>query len=65
MLALLPLAVMLWRIGVDQHFEGPTYQYWLVVLLVMFWQLLLQAGRRLHVTHRKNFELQYPQHAAH
>jgi len=58
-LALLPLAVMLWRIGVDQHFEGPTYQYWLVVLLVMFWQLLLQAGRRLHVTHRKNFELQY------
>jgi signal transduction histidine kinase len=39
--------------------RGPTYQYWLVVLLVMFWQLLLQAGRRLHVTHRKNFELQY------
>ena len=58
-LALPPMAVMLWRIGVDQHFEGPAYQYWLVVLLVIFWQLLLQAGRRLHVTHRKNFELQY------
>ncbi|MBX3657358.1 MAG: HAMP domain-containing histidine kinase [Ramlibacter sp.] len=58
-LALVPLTVMLWRIGVDLHFRGPTYHYWLVLLLVTFWLLLLQAGRRLHVTHRKNFELQY------
>lgn len=58
-LALCPLAAMLWRIGVEFEFQGPTYHYWLVVLLVMFWFLLLQAGRRLHVTHRKNFELQY------
>ena len=31
----------------------------LLALLLIYWQLLLQAGRRLHVTHRKNFELQY------
>ena len=58
-LALTALAVMLWRVGVQLQFHGPYYHYWVVTLLVIFWQVLRQAGLRLHVTHRKNFELQY------
>lgn len=58
-LALTALSVMFWRIGVELEFRGPFYHYWLVALLLVFWQVLLQAGRRLHMTHRKNFELQY------
>ena len=58
-LAITALAVMGWRIGVELRFNGPTYHWWLVTLLVIFWQVLRQAGFRLHVTHRRNFELQY------
>lgn len=58
-LAFTALAVMGWRIGVDLRFGGPFYHYWLIALLVIFWQVLRQAGLRLHVTHRKNFELQF------
>ena len=58
-LALSALGVLLWRIGADLQFRGPSYHYWIVTLLLMFWLVLRQAGRRLHVTHRKNFELQY------
>jgi signal transduction histidine kinase len=58
-LALTTLAVMLLRIGVQLQFNGPFYHYWLVILLVMFWMVLRQAGLRLHLTHRRNFELQY------
>src|SRR5512133_2818299 len=58
-LALTALAVMLWRVGVQLQFHGPYYHYWVVLLLVIFWLVLRQAGLRLHVTHRKNFELQY------
>jgi signal transduction histidine kinase len=58
-LALTALAVMAWRVGVDLQFRGPYYHYWVIALLVIFWQVLRQAGLRLHVTHRKNFELQY------
>jgi signal transduction histidine kinase len=58
-LALTTLAVMLWRIGVQLQFHGPFYHYWLVILLVMFWMVLRQAGLRLHLTHRRNFELKY------
>jgi signal transduction histidine kinase len=53
------LAAMAWRIGVDLRFEGPVYHYWMLALVLIFWQTLLQAGMRLHVTHRRNFELQY------
>jgi signal transduction histidine kinase len=53
------LAVMLWRIGVELGFRGPYYHYWIIALLVIFWLVLRQAGLRLHVTHRQNFELQY------
>jgi signal transduction histidine kinase len=58
-LAVAALGVMLWRIGVELEFEGPFYHYWLIALLVIFWQVLRQAGLRLHLTHRRNFELQY------
>jgi signal transduction histidine kinase len=58
-LALSALAVMLWRIGVDLQFRGPYYHYWIMALLVIFWQVLRQAGARLHMTHRRNFELQF------
>jgi signal transduction histidine kinase len=52
-------AIMLWRIAVDLGFGGPYFHYWILALLLVFWQALLQAGRRLHSTHRTNFELQY------
>jgi signal transduction histidine kinase len=58
-LTLTALVVMGWRIGVELQFQGPFYHWWLVALLVIFWQVLREAGFRLHVTHRKNFELQY------
>jgi signal transduction histidine kinase len=58
-LCLTCLAVILWRVGVELQFRGPFYHYWIITLLVMFWLVLRQAGLRLHVTHRKNFELQY------
>src|SRR6185369_15102187 len=58
-LALTALAIMLWRIGVELQFGGPYYHYWIISLLLIFWQVLRQAGLRLHVTHRKNFELQF------
>lgn len=58
-LALVPMAVMVWRIAVELQFEGPTYHYWLVTLTAIFWLLLRQAGQRQHLTHLKNFELQY------
>ena len=58
-LALTAVAVMLWRIGVELQFSGPSYHYWVIALLMIFWQVLRQAGLRLHETHRRNFELQY------
>jgi signal transduction histidine kinase len=53
------LVVMMWRVGVELQFRGPFYHWWIVMLLVTFWQVLRQAGTRLHNTHRRNFELQY------
>ncbi len=58
-LALSALGVMLWRIGVDLQFRGPYYHYWIIALMLIFWLVLRQAGRRLHMTHHRNFELQY------
>ena len=58
-LAITVLAVMAWRMGVDLGWRGPGYHWWMLLLLVVFWQVLRQAGLRLHETHRKNFELQY------
>lgn len=58
-LALTALALMLWRVVFELGLKGPAYHWWLVTLLLVFWQVLREAGRRLHETHRKNFELQY------
>ena len=58
-LAITTLSVMGWRMGVELQFAGPLYQWWMVVLLLIFWQVLLRAGERLHVAHRQNFRLQY------
>jgi signal transduction histidine kinase len=58
-LALTLISVMVYRMATTYGLSGPAYHYWLLVLVVIFWQLLLQAGRRLHGTHRRNFELQY------
>ncbi|GAC1599240.1 MAG: hypothetical protein NVS3B2_00060 [Ramlibacter sp.] len=58
-LALTAFGLMLWRVGVELRFGGPYFNYWVMALLLVFWQALLQAGRRLHVTVRTNFELQY------
>ena len=58
-LAMTALAVVAWRMGVELRLQGPTYHWWLVLLLLVFWQLLRHAGQRLHETHRRNFELQF------
>ena len=58
-LALTALGIMLWRVGAELGFGGPYYHYWIMALLLVFWQTLRQAGRRLHMTHRTNFELQF------
>jgi signal transduction histidine kinase len=58
-LSISALAMIFWRVGVELKFSGPFYHYWIVVLLVTFWLALRQAGLRLHVTHRRNYELQY------
>lgn len=53
------LVVVLWRLGLERQFQGPSYHWWLLVLLLLFWQVLHVAGQRLHQTHRRNFELQF------
>jgi signal transduction histidine kinase len=58
-LAATALTIMAWRMGVELHLQGPSYHWWLVVLLLVFWQVLRHAGEQLHETHRRNFELQY------
>lgn len=58
-LAATALAIMAWRMGMELQLQGPSYHWWLVVLLLIFWQVLRHAGERLHETHRRNFELQF------
>jgi signal transduction histidine kinase len=53
------LAVISWRMVVELRLQGPAYHWWLVALLLVFWQVLRLAGERLHETHRRNFELQF------
>ncbi|MBL0422938.1 HAMP domain-containing histidine kinase [Ramlibacter sp. AW1] len=48
-----------WWAVVELRLQGPYYHFWLMALLVLFWQVLHQAAQRLHRTHRRNFELQY------
>jgi len=58
-LAGLSLAVVLGHLAVAAPGPAWVQHLWLALLLVLFWALLLQAGRRLHRTLRRNFELQY------
>ena len=58
-LALTALAVILWRVGIELQFRGPYHHYWIIALLLIFWEVLREAGLRLHLTHRRNFELQF------
>jgi signal transduction histidine kinase len=58
-LALTALAVILWRVGAEWQFRGPSHHYWIIALLLIFWQVLRGAGLRLHMTHRRNFELRF------
>ena len=53
------LAVMAWRMGVELRLQGPSYHWWVMGLLLVFWQVLRHAGQQLHETHRRNFELQF------
>jgi signal transduction histidine kinase len=53
------LAVMAWRMFVDLRLQGPAYHWWVGLLLLIFWQVLRHAGERLHITLRRNFELQF------
>jgi signal transduction histidine kinase len=53
------LAVISWRMVAELGLQGPAYHWWLVALLLLFWQVLRLAGERLHATHRRNFELQF------
>ena len=58
-LAATALAVVAWRMVAELRLQGPAYHWWLVALLLVFWQVLGMAGDRLHDTHRRNFELQF------
>lgn len=58
-LMLTALAIVAWRAVVELELEGPVFHFWLIALLGLFWQILLQAALRLHLTHRRNFELQF------
>ncbi|NML43919.1 HAMP domain-containing histidine kinase [Ramlibacter sp. G-1-2-2] len=57
--ALSILAFMAWRMVFELRLQGPTYHWWLALLLLAFWQVLRRAGVRMHDTQRRNFELQY------
>jgi len=58
-LAATALAVLAWRMVIELHLQGPTYHWFLLGLLLVFWVVLRHAGQLLHDTHRRNFELQY------
>jgi signal transduction histidine kinase len=59
LMAATALAVVGWRMAVELRLQGPAYHWWLVGLMLMFWGVLRVAGRHLHETHRRNFELQF------
>ncbi|WP_427913309.1 sensor histidine kinase [Ramlibacter sp. MMS24-I3-19] len=58
-LAVSALAAMAWRMGVELRLAGPVQHWWIVILLLVFWQVLRLTGLRQHLTLRKNYELQY------
>jgi signal transduction histidine kinase len=58
-LAVTALLAMAWRMGVELRFAGSPTHWWLVAMLLVFWQVLRQAGLRQHGTQRKSYELQH------
>lgn len=50
------MAVLL--VSIASHgFAGPTYHYWLLLLVLVFWHILLRGGMRLHKAQRRTIEL--------
>ncbi|HXE22622.1 MAG TPA: HAMP domain-containing sensor histidine kinase [Rhodoferax sp.] len=58
-LALTSLGVILWRIVVELHSHATGFHYGMLLLALIYWILLLQAGQTFHETHRSFVELQY------
>jgi signal transduction histidine kinase len=56
-LLLTALATVAWHVVMIHGLIGPLHHYWLLALLVVFWQVLQQIAQRLHRTQRSNFEL--------
>jgi signal transduction histidine kinase len=53
------LGVVAWRMAVELQLQGPAYHWWLLALMLVFWQVMRQAGGRLHHTDRGHYELQF------
>jgi signal transduction histidine kinase len=53
------LAVVAWRMVAELQLQGPAYHWWILSLMLVFWQVMRQAGARLHDTQRRHFELQF------
>lgn len=53
------LGVVAWRMVVELQLQGPAYHWWLLALMLVFWQVMRQAGARLHHTGRGHYELQF------
>lgn len=58
-MAITILAALAWEIVVNRKLASPAYHYWLLAIVLIFWQLLRQAGAWLHATQRQNFQLQF------
>lgn len=58
-LALTSVGVILWRVAVDLHFHATNFHYAMLLLALIYWMLLLQAGQTFHETHRGFVALQY------
>lgn len=58
-LALTSLGVILWRVAVELHFHATSFHYGMLLLALIYWILLRQAGQTFHETHRSLVELQY------
>lgn len=53
------LLAMAWRIALENGFRVPSYSWWMLALIAMYWAVLRQIGRRMHLALRRNFELQF------
>lgn len=56
-LLLTSIATVAWHALVEHGLTGPLHHFWLLALLVVFWQVLQQIAERLHRTQRSNFQL--------